>query len=170
MELGKLKEDLESNQPSCPTFHQFTVWSGISGGHWPPGTSKGTPGQNNVCTWEGKVINDFREIICHVYVYSGKINDYVWKIQYLNRSLFCTQPAQYFGGKIPLSIRLNKELLLLNATVVLSTFYLYWFLAPPAKCPSEEKPVCLRKTWICFFIMISLSYWCHSTSGCIIFL
>lgn len=32
VELGKLKEDLESNQPSCPTFHKFTVWSGISGG------------------------------------------------------------------------------------------------------------------------------------------
>lgn len=89
------------------------------------GPAKGPPGRKNVCKWEGKYVSYFREMIYHVYVYSGKINDYVCKTQYINRSFFCTQPAQYFRGDIPLSIWINKEFLLLNDTVVLKRFYLY---------------------------------------------
>lgn len=89
------------------------------------GPAKKPPGQKSACKGEGKYINDFREIIYHVYVCFGKINDYVCKIQYRNRSIFCTQPEQYFGGDIPMSIWLKKEFLLLNATVLLSSFYLY---------------------------------------------
>lgn len=78
MKLGKLKEELESNQPSCPIFYQFTVWSenqfGVTNHQGP---AKRPPGQKSACKGEGKYINDFREIIMCMFILGKSITTYV---------------------------------------------------------------------------------------------
>lgn len=58
------EEELESYQPSCANFYQFTGRSGMTLGCWPPGTTKETPRTEQLMhSGEGKYVNNFGEII-----------------------------------------------------------------------------------------------------------
>lgn len=91
-------------------------------GPWLLGTTKGTAkAEEHIYKGEETSVHDFRKIIIICMVILGQsMNTYVNSVYKQNFS--CIHYAWYFGTNIPLCIWLNKECLLLNATLMFRSF------------------------------------------------
>lgn len=117
------EEKLQSNQPSYANFlpvHWMVKYDfGVADHQGPP---KKPLGQKNTCAKRrAYILMIWGKLLSSICLFR-KVNEYVCKIQYINRSFLCNQHAQYFRGDNPSCIQPNKECLLLNASLLLRSF------------------------------------------------